>query len=42
MKRDMETRFTNDRLGYNDAKGPFIEAALERADQWAARTGWRP
>jgi GrpB-like predicted nucleotidyltransferase (UPF0157 family) len=42
MKRDMATRFTNDRLGYNDAKGPFIEAALERADQWAARTGWRP
>ena len=41
MKRDMATRFTHDRIGYNDAKGPFIEAALERAEEWAARTGWR-
>jgi GrpB-like predicted nucleotidyltransferase (UPF0157 family) len=42
LKRDLATRFTNDRIGYNDAKSPFIEAAVERAAAWAKRTGWRP
>jgi GrpB-like predicted nucleotidyltransferase (UPF0157 family) len=42
MKRDLAARFTNDRIGYNDAKGPFIDAAVERAEEWATRTGWRP
>lgn len=42
MKREMATRFRNDRIGYNDNKGPFIEAAVERAQLWAERTGWKP
>lgn len=42
LKRDLATRLTHDRIGYNDAKGPFIEAALERAAEWATRTSWRP
>lgn len=42
LKRDLATRFTRDRIGYNDSKGPFIEAAVERAQEWATRTGWRP
>jgi GrpB-like predicted nucleotidyltransferase (UPF0157 family) len=42
MKRDRATRYRNDRIAYNDAKGPFIEAAVERAAEWAKRTGWRP
>ncbi|MGH8573580.1 MAG: GrpB family protein, partial [Gammaproteobacteria bacterium] len=25
---------------YADAKTPFVHAALDRAEQWAARTGW--
>ena len=41
LKRDLATRLTHDRIGYNDAKGPFIEAAVERAQEWAKRTGWR-
>jgi GrpB-like predicted nucleotidyltransferase (UPF0157 family) len=42
MKREMAARFTHDRIGYNDNKGPFIEAAVERAQEWAERTGWKP
>jgi GrpB-like predicted nucleotidyltransferase (UPF0157 family) len=42
LKRDLATRFSQDRIGYNDAKGPFIEAALLRAAEWAAATGWTP
>jgi len=42
LKRDLAVRFANDRIGYNDAKGPFIEAAVERAREWARTTGWRP
>ncbi|HUP83747.1 MAG TPA: GrpB family protein [Candidatus Limnocylindria bacterium] len=41
-KRDLAARYTHDRIGYNDNKGPFIEAALERGEEWAKRTGWRP
>lgn len=26
---------------YADAKTPFVSSALDRAEQWAARTGWR-
>jgi GrpB-like predicted nucleotidyltransferase (UPF0157 family) len=42
LKRDLATRYTWDRIGYNDAKGPFIEAVVERAEEWAAATGWTP
>ena len=30
------------RLAYTEAKGPFIETVLARAEAWAAETGWRP
>ena len=40
LKRELATRFMHDRIGYNDAKSAFIEAALERAAEWAKRTGW--
>jgi GrpB-like predicted nucleotidyltransferase (UPF0157 family) len=42
VKRDLATRYTDDRIAYNDAKLPFIEAALARAQEWAKSTGWRP
>jgi len=31
LKRDLAERFRSDRLGYTDAKAPFIRAVLERA-----------
>ena len=27
---------------YLDAKGPWMTAALVRAEKWAVATGWRP
>lgn len=41
LKRDLATHYTWDRIGYNDAKGPFIERVLSRAEEWAAH-GWQP
>ena len=38
----MPPRYGLDRVGYNDAKGPFIEETLRLAEQWAGRTGWSP
>jgi GrpB-like predicted nucleotidyltransferase (UPF0157 family) len=34
--------YGTDRLAYTEAKGPFIESVLARAETWAAETGWRP
>jgi GrpB-like predicted nucleotidyltransferase (UPF0157 family) len=42
LKRDLAAAFPDDRIGYTDAKGPFIEETLVMAATWAARTGWRP
>jgi GrpB-like predicted nucleotidyltransferase (UPF0157 family) len=42
MKRRAALDNPTDRIAYNDAKTPWIEAALSAADEWAARTGWRP
>ena len=42
LKRELATQFTHDRIGYNDAKVPFIEAAVERAEEWAKLRGWKP
>lgn len=42
MKHEMAARHRDDRIGYNDAKEPWIRAALERAEAWAAETGWDP
>jgi GrpB-like predicted nucleotidyltransferase (UPF0157 family) len=30
------------RLGYTDAKGPFVWATFRAADAWAQDTGWQP
>ena len=32
----------NDRIQYNDDKGPFILAVLEAAEEWALATDWQP
>jgi len=42
LKRDLATRLTWDRIGYNEAKGPFIETVVARAEEWAAGSGWTP
>jgi GrpB-like predicted nucleotidyltransferase (UPF0157 family) len=42
MKRRVAADNPLDRIAYNDAKTPWIMAALDRAEAWAARTGWRP
>ena len=42
LKARLATQYGENRAGYTDAKGPFIWAAVERADRWAQRTGWEP
>lgn len=42
LKRDLAARYPWDRIGYNDAKGPFIESAVAKAENWALETGWTP
>ena len=41
LKRRLAGEHRHDRIAYTDAKGPFIEQVLRRADEWAAATGWR-
>ena len=40
LKRSLALAFRLDREGYLSAKSDYIEAALQRADTWAAATGW--
>lgn len=42
LKRQVAEQHPDDRIAYNDAKTPWIVAALERAEVWAQRTGWAP
>jgi GrpB-like predicted nucleotidyltransferase (UPF0157 family) len=42
LKRALAPKFGLDRVGYTDAKVPFIDAALRDAGEWAAEVGWRP
>ena len=42
LKRTLAGQYVNDRIGYNDAKGPFIEDVVRRAELWAGQTSWRP
>jgi GrpB-like predicted nucleotidyltransferase (UPF0157 family) len=42
LKRDLAPRYGLDRIGYTDAKAPFIRETLRRAEEWAAETGWAP
>jgi len=40
IKYDVAGHHRADRIGYMDAKQPYIGAALTRAESWAASTGW--
>jgi len=42
LKRSLAAQHTRDRIGYNDAKGPFIEGVIHLTEEWARETGWRP
>lgn len=42
LKRDLAPRYGSDRVGYTDAKAPFIKETLQRAEEWARRTDWAP
>jgi len=42
LKRGLAARHTWDRIGYNEAKGPFIETVVARAEEWATASGWTP
>lgn len=42
VKQDVAGHYRDDRIGYNDAKGPLIAEMLARAGAWAAETGWLP
>jgi GrpB-like predicted nucleotidyltransferase (UPF0157 family) len=42
LKRRCAERFRDDRVGYVDAKGPFVWDVLRRASEWHQRTGWAP
>lgn len=41
-KRENAERWRDDRWAYTEAKTTCILDLLERAEQWAAETGWRP
>jgi GrpB-like predicted nucleotidyltransferase (UPF0157 family) len=41
IKREMAEKHRSDSIAYNDAKGPFIEGVVARAEKWASETGWR-
>ncbi|MEP7157996.1 MAG: GrpB family protein [Chloroflexota bacterium] len=42
LKARLAGQYRYDRVGYTDAKGPFIDATVATAEQWAKDIGWRP
>jgi GrpB-like predicted nucleotidyltransferase (UPF0157 family) len=42
VKRELADQFSDDMLGYTDAKAPIFWQIMQRADRWAAATGWEP
>jgi GrpB-like predicted nucleotidyltransferase (UPF0157 family) len=42
MKLRLADRHRNARIQYNDEKGPFINAVVAAAEDWAREVGWRP
>lgn len=42
LKARLAGQYRGDRIGYTDAKGPFIEGVVAKAQVWAKDTGWRP
>lgn len=39
-KRQLAARYRTQRDAYTEAKGPFVRAAIARAEAWARITGW--
>jgi len=42
LKYLLAEQYSEDRVGYTEAKGPFIWAIMRKADAWAQETGWAP
>ena len=42
LKRNLATRFGDDRIAYTDGKDVFVAETLQLAEEWAQRTGWDP
>ena len=42
LKYRLAEQYLEDRLGYTDAKGPFMWEIMAKADKWNQETGWRP
>jgi len=42
LKYRLAYQFGDDRLGYTEAKGPFIWETIQKADRWSQDTGWEP
>jgi GrpB-like predicted nucleotidyltransferase (UPF0157 family) len=42
LKMRIARRSPDDRIQYKDEKGPFIEAVIAAAEEWARETGWTP
>lgn len=42
MKLRLATQHKQERIAYNDDKGPFIDAVVRVAEEWSRQTGWTP
>jgi len=42
LKWQLAATYATDRIGYTDAKAPFIDETLAKAGAWADATGWVP
>jgi GrpB-like predicted nucleotidyltransferase (UPF0157 family) len=42
QKYKLADKHTNDRVGYAEAKDPFIWQIVAKADKWAQEIGWQP
>ena len=42
VKRTLARQHPHDGQAYTDAKVPFFWETIQRADDWAQRTGWEP
>ena len=42
VKRELARQYQYERRRYTDAKAPIFWEIMQRADRWAAQTGWEP
>ena len=42
LKYQLATQYGEDRLGYTEAKTPFIWEIMKKADRWSQTVGWKP